>query len=278
MSSCSVHSNIPSGMPAPVVVNGKTIARDAIVREMQYHRAEKPIAAWQTAARALVIRELLLQRARSLGIHAEPRTDEAERRETEEEAVLRALIEAEVTTPEPDEETCRRYYRHNLARFKSADIYEASHILFAAPEGDAALRAQARSDAEAALSAVIERPDSFAALAQAYSRCPSAMQGGNLGQITAGQTTPEFERTLAQLQPGETAPRPVETRFGFHIVRLERKHAGQVLPFELVACRIADYLREAVRRRASAQYIAHLVSAADISGIAIEGAQEHRVN
>ncbi len=275
--SCSVHANLTPGKPAPVVVNGKTIARDAIVREMQYHRAAKPIAAWQTAARALVIRELLLQRADRLGIAAEPRI-EAERRETDEEAVLRALIETEVKTPDPDEEVCRRYYEQNLARFRSADIYEASHILFPAPEEDRAAREQARGDAQAVLSALIERPDSFAALARAYSRCPSAEQGGNLGQITAGQTTKEFEHALTQLDAGEIAPQPVETRFGFHLIRLERKHAGQVVPFEAVASRIADYLSDAVSRRASAQYIARLVSAAEISGIDIEGAQAHRVN
>jgi peptidyl-prolyl cis-trans isomerase C len=275
--SCSVHANLTPGKPAPIVVNGKTIARDAIVREMQYHRAAKPIAAWQTAARALAIRELLLQRADRLGIAAEPRT-EAKRRETDEEAVLRALIETEVKTPEPDEEVCRRYYERNLARFRSADIYEASHILFPAPEEDRAAREQARADAEAVLSAVIERPGSFAALARAYSRCPSAEQGGNLGQITAGQTTKEFEHALTQLDAGEIAPQPVETRFGFHLIRLERKHVGQVVPFEAVASRIADYLSEAVRRRACAQYIARLVSAAEISGIDIEGAQAHRVN
>jgi peptidyl-prolyl cis-trans isomerase C len=128
------------------------------------------------------------------------------------------------------------------------------------------------------LSALGERPDSFEALARAYSRCPSAAQGGNLGQITAGQTTKEFEHALTLLDAGEIEPRPVETRFGFHLIRHERKHAGQAVPFEAVASRVADYVREAVRRRASAQYIARLVSAADISGLDIKGARAHRVN
>ena len=64
MTTCSAHAQIPAGKPAAVSVNGVAIARDAIVREMQHHAAPKPIAAWQQAARALVIRELLLQRAR----------------------------------------------------------------------------------------------------------------------------------------------------------------------------------------------------------------------
>lgn len=42
---CSVLTNIPAGAPVPVSVNGVTIAHDAIVREMQHQRANKPIEA-----------------------------------------------------------------------------------------------------------------------------------------------------------------------------------------------------------------------------------------
>ena len=75
---CSAHAQIPAGKPVAVSVNGVAIARDAIVREMQHHPAPKPIAAWQQAARALVIRELLLQEARRLGVA--PRADQRRRR------------------------------------------------------------------------------------------------------------------------------------------------------------------------------------------------------
>ena len=268
----------PADTPVMVSVNGSTIAQEAIVREMQHHPAAKPIAAWQEAARALAVRELLLQRARHLGLEPEPITDADGRRETDEEALIRALLAREVTVPEPDEETCRRYYQRNQARFRSPDIYEASHILFAAVASDRDSYAQARADAEAVLATLQECPESFAALARAYSRCPSAAQGGNLGQLTRGQTTPEFERSLMALKLGELCAEPVATRYGFHIIRLERKHEGRVLPYEAVAGRIADYLRESVRRRADAQYIARLISAARIEGIALVGAEALRVH
>jgi len=71
---------------------------------------------------------------------------------------------------------------------------------------------------------------------------------------------------------------PVETRYGLHIVRLDRRIDGRDLPFELVADRIADYLRHSVNRRATAQYIARLVSRAEITGIALAGREAHRVN
>ena len=276
--SCSVHTNIPAGKPMPVSVNGVTIARDAIVREMQHHPATKPLQAWQNAARALVVRELLLQRARALDIASLPASDEAGRRETEDEAMMRAVVEREVTLPQADDETCRRYYTNNLARFRSEDIYEVSHILFAADPSDSGAYAQARADAAAVLETLRERPEAFADLARAYSRCPSAREGGNLGQITRGQTTPAFEQAMMALAPGAIGEEPIETRYGFHVIRLERKHDGRTMPYELVAGRIADYLGESVRRRAQAQYIARLASAAIIEGITLDGAEAHRVN
>jgi len=264
--------------PVPVRVNGVAITRGAIQREMQHHAAAKPIAAWQDAARALAIRELLLQEARRLAIAPQPLSHGKGRRETDEEAVIRSLIEREVKVPEPDDATCRRYYQQNRARFRSPDIYEAAHILFAAVASDRAAYAQARADAANVLATLQENPDSFAALARAYSRCPSAAQGGNLGQITAGQTTPEFEQALTALEPGELCAAPIETRYGFHVIRLDRKHEGKTLPYEVVAGRIAEYMRESVRRRADAQYIARLISAARIEGIDLSGADALRVH
>ncbi len=278
MTTCSAHAQLPAGKPAAVSVNGVAIARDAIQREMQHHAAAKPIAAWQQAARALVIRELLMQRARLLDVRPEPVSDGEGRRETDDEAVIRALVEREVTVPKPDDETCRRYYERNNARFRSPDIYEASHILFAVSPEDRAAYELARAEAEAVLAELRGHPERFAELAKAHSRCPSAEQNGNLGQITAGQTTPEFEQALFALEPGQLCEAPVATRYGFHVIRLERKHEGRTLPYELVADRIANYLRESVRRRADAQYIARLVSAARIEGIELAGADTLRVH
>jgi peptidyl-prolyl cis-trans isomerase C len=225
-----------------------------------------------------VVRELLLQEARRLGIAAEPKTDDAGRRETDEEALLRALAEREIRTPEPDEDVCHRYYSRNLPRFRSPDIYEAAHILFAASQDDPVVFAEARRQGEAVLAELRRQPERFADLAAAYSACPSAAQGGNLGQITPGQTTPEFEQALLALDPGCITETLVATRYGFHIIRLKRKLEGQQLPFELVADRIADYLRESVARRATAQYIARLVAAAQINGIDLATAEAMRVH
>jgi peptidyl-prolyl cis-trans isomerase C len=275
---CAAHAQIPAGNPAAVSVNGVSIAGEAIVREMQHHPAQKPVAAWQQAARALVVRQLLLQEARRLGVGAQPMSDASGRRETDEEAIIRGLIEREVAVPESDDDSCWRYYDNNRSRFRSPDIYEASHILFAALAADRAAYERARADAAVVLAELCARPERFAELARAHSRCPSARQGGNLGQITSGQTTPEFERALVALKPDHVCAEPIATRYGFHVIRLDRKHEGQTLPYAAVAGRIADYLRESVRRRANAQYVARLVTAARIEGIELAGADALHVH
>ena len=191
---------------------------------------------------------------------------------------MRAVVEREVAVPAPDDATCRRYYEQNSARFRSPDIYEASHILFAALPADREGYAAARADAAAVLATLQDDPNSFATLAKAYSKCSSAEQGGNLGQITNGQTTPEFERALLALAPGELCAEPVATRYGFHIIRLARKTEGRVVPYEAVAEHIADYLRESVQHRANAQYVARLASAARIEGVELASAEALRVH
>jgi peptidyl-prolyl cis-trans isomerase C len=257
-----------------VSVNGVEISDHAINSELQYHPAGSVGEGRAAAARALVVRELLLQTAAARGI---VRPDPLERadaneRETDEEALIRTLIAREVRTPEPDEATCRRFYEQNLKRFRSPDLFEAAHILFPADPEDADATARAKEQSEAVLREILASPERFAELAQELSACPSAAQGGNLGQITRGQTVPEFETFLFNLEPGQICPVPVRTRFGYHVLRLDRRVEGRQLPFNVVRDKIADYLREHVWRRAVSQYLQLLVGQAEIRGIELNGA------
>lgn len=257
--------------PVPVSINGVAISSADIARETQHHASPDPDDSWALATRALAIRELLSQEADRLGIVAEPIEDDEGRRETEGEARLRALLEREVVVPRADEAECRRFYEQNRRRFRSPDLFEPAHILIAARAGDDEARAAARRAAETLITELQQHPGDFAALALAHSACPSSKQGGNLGQIGPGQTVEEFERALAGMTAGEIHPQPVETRYGLHVVRLDRRIDGRDLPFEMVHERIADYLDETVRRRALSQYISILAGRARVTGIDLAG-------
>ncbi len=257
--------------PVPVSINGVVISSTDIARETQHHASPDPDDSWALATRALAVRELLSQEAGRLGIVAEPIEDDEGRRETESEARLRALLEREVVLPRAGEAECRRFYEQNRRRFRSPDLFEPAHILIAARAGDDEARAAARQAAETLITELQERPGDFTALALAHSACPSSKQGGNLGQIGPGQTVEEFERALASMTAGELHPQPIETRYGMHVVRLDRRIDGRELPFELVQERIAEYLDEAVRRRALSQYISILAGRARVTGIDLAG-------
>jgi peptidyl-prolyl cis-trans isomerase C len=257
--------------PVPVSINGVIIASADIARETQHHASTDPDEAWALAARALAIRELLRQEAARLGIEAVPVEDEEGRREMLEEARDRALIEREVVVPRADEATCRRYYEQNRRRFCTPDLYEAAHILLAAMPGDAAAREAAHRTAETLIAELRARPADFAAAAARHSACPSSAQGGSLGQIGPGQTVAQFEAALRIMRPGVVHPEAVETRYGLHVVRLERRIEGRELPYEAVRQRIADYLDEAVHRRALRQYVSVLAGRAVVTGVDFGG-------
>ena len=269
--SCKLKPAIPSKKIVSSV-NGILIARETIAQELQHHPAGSPAEAWTGAVRALVVRELLLQEARRLGLVAIPADDGVGRHETEEEALVRTLVEQEVCTPQADDAACRRYYDQNRQRFRSAGLYEARHILLAAAPGDIPARATARDHARILIAELASDPSVFSTLAAIHSACPSGKIGGSLGQIGPGQTVPEFETALASMTVGCVHPKPVETRYGVHVLALDHRLEGRDLPFELVRTPIAAWLDEKVRRVAIQQYVSILAGRAKIEGIALTSA------
>ncbi len=242
-----------------IIVNHTQISEDKVLEEMQYHPAESRREAMCKAAESLIIGELLRQRAKSLGIPVNDDTVTAS-----DEDFIEALIEKEVAIPEAREEDCRQYYEANRSKFETSPLLEVKHILLAVPKEDNAGRAEAKVRADALLD-ILKGGADFGKLARRESACPSKETGGSLGQISKGQTVPEFERQVFAAEPG-LMPRPVESRYGFHLVYIERKISGRPLTFAQAREKVAEYLNEKVRRKAIAQYIQILITEATIEG------------
>lgn len=247
-----------------VSVNGLALDEGAIAAEMQYHRAASADEAWNQAALALVVREVLRQEAARTGT-ADPDADDA----GANDAAIEALLAREISVPAADDETCRRYYEANRKRFRTPDRYLADHILVAAAPDDSEARDAAKVRAAEWIRRIAAEPAAMAELAGRFSDCPSKSSGGSLGWIERGQTVPEFETYLFSLEPGEVCGLPVESRYGVHVIRLNERRSSVDLPLETVKPRIADYLAESVRRRAIHQYVALLLGRARIDGIDI---------
>ena len=251
----------------PIIsVNEVAITPEAMAQELQYHPAESREGAVYLAARALVIRELLQQRIAELGVALEIGAGE-----NEEEAATRLLLEREVTVPQCDEETSLRYYENNRGRFHSAPLLAVRHILLECAPDDVEARELAHGQAEVLLQQLDEFPGSFAELAVKYSACPSKAQGGSLGQISKGQTVPELERQLFTLAPG-LAGKPLESRYGWHVISVDQRIEGKPLPYEVVSTAIRTQLQQGVWQKALVQYLQTLIGAADIRGIHLQGA------
>jgi len=253
-----------------VSVNGVVIAEADILAEAQNHPAANPGEAVRAAARALVIRELLLQQARSQGIGDVETEEEDGRAETADDARIRVLMEREVQAPSASEDECRRFYEQNREKFRSAPLYEVRHILLAAREDDHSAREAARKTAQGLCEALNADPSGFANAAAEYSACMSSGEGGRLGQVSRGETVQEFEAALDDMAEGEISRAPVGTRFGFHVIALDRAIPVRDLPFDHVRERIAAWLEAASWSRAVSQYIGILASQAAISGVSFE--------
>ncbi len=177
------------------------------------------------------VRTALLARARMLGIEGD-----------REEAVIDELLEREVRVEAPTEADCRAYYAANEALFRAGTLAEVDHILFA-PQDDAH-RPALRSFAQQQLDALRQDEAGFADAAQRWSNCPSGKVGGNLGQLTRDDVVPEFWQAIADFARPGLLLELVETRFGIHIVRVNRFAPGPLLPFEAVRARIEERLAQ----------------------------------
>lgn len=239
----------------PVIVNDYELSDAEMEQELPEHAdAPNPV---NSAMTALVLRRVLIDEARALALQG-----------SDEEAID-ALLEQQVVVPTPGRDECLRHYQTHTALFTVGELVEANHILFqVTPSVDLE---SLRKRADAVLADLLDAPERFAECAKANSNCPSGEVGGSLGQIGRGDTVPEFEKALFAAKAGSIIPRPVETRFGLHLIKLERKVEGRVLPFEEVERGIALAMTQASRDHAIRQYLQLLVGRARISGIELAG-------
>lgn len=119
------------------------------------------------------------------------------------------------------EKQVQDHFAANASKFGPPEERSASHILIAAPEGDANARKQAKARAEGLLAVIRKAPGTFAEVAKRESQDPgSAATGGSLGTFGRGMMVKPFEDAVFSMKQGEIS-NLVETQFGFHIIRLD---------------------------------------------------------
>ncbi|MGG7144678.1 peptidylprolyl isomerase [Clostridium nigeriense] len=135
------------------------------------------------------------------------------------------------------EEDALNYYNNNKNLFTQPPTVSAKHILVDNKE----LCDQIKKEID-------NNEITFEEAAVKYSTCPSKEQGGNLGSFGRGMMVPEFEEAAFGLDI-DVVSDPVQTQFGYHLIKVEEKNEGSEAEFEDVKSKIVNQLLQEGQQR-----------------------------
>ena len=156
--------------------------------------------------------------------------------------------------PEIAEEEMRDYY--NTHEDKYGEQVKVRHILLRIPRGaDEAAKAEVKARLQAIRERIVSGEASFADMARQESESPAAQRNaGSLGFIKRGQMVPAFETAAFGLQKGEISS-PVETRYGFHLLKVEDRKPEK--EFAEVSAKIREEIKKQRARNLAAEVAAN---------------------
>jgi peptidyl-prolyl cis-trans isomerase C len=142
----------------------------------------------------------------------------------------------------PDQET-KTFYDTHPESFKKSEQVRASHILIKIDSKD---EPSVKDEKKAKLQKIQKRlkgGEDFAVLAKEFSECPSNIKGGDLGYFERGNMVKPFEDAVFALKTGDVSD-IVETRFGYHLIKVVDKKPESVVGYEDVKDNIVQYLKK----------------------------------
>jgi peptidyl-prolyl cis-trans isomerase C len=182
------------------------------------------------------------------------------------ELLLEGKVVKDVSLPDG---AAKIYYDENPTFFKQPGQVQASHILIKVEAGaDEAVKAEARKQIEDIQQKIKDGGD-FAELAKEFSEGPSNVNGGDLGLFGRGQMVPPFEEAAFAMEPGQVSD-VVETRFGYHLIKLADKKDDSTAPFEDVEERLMQYLKQQETQKQVGAYIETLKESATVERFPVQ--------
>jgi len=177
---------------------------------------------------ALINMELLAQAARDAGLD---KGDDFEARLDflKQQALRNAYVEREIVPTVTPEELQKGYESFVVGEFKPQEEIRARHILV-----------DTKEQAEKII-ADLKAGGSFEELAK-QSKDPSGQNGGDLGFFGKGSMVPPFEEAAFALEPGKYTETPVQTEFGFHVIKVEEKRMSQPPKLEEIEGELRNFL------------------------------------
>lgn len=160
--------------------------------------------------------------------------------ELEKSEILNRQVRNKVNITNDDVE---RYYKLNANKFRSEDRVRLRHILLALPQAATPEEVQAATEKAMDLYKRIVAGADFAELAREYSQGAGQADGGDIGWVSRGKLISGIEQVaFDKLSVGQVST-PFQTSMGVHIVKLEARESGTVLPLATVAPKIKEELQ-----------------------------------
>lgn len=217
-------------------VNGKPITQQDVERFLAENPAGREVESSEVL-NELITRELVLQDASRQKLE-----QRAEVKQAIELArlnvILSSALEQAVSKPPITEAQLRTLYQEEIAKINLQE-YQARHILVE----DKQLAEQIITE--------LDMGGDFAALAAKHSIDGSANDGGDLGWFMPQRMVPEFSRAVVALQKGAYTKSPVQSQFGWHVIRLDDQRRASPPPFEAVRAQLSQI----VERQRLQQYL-----------------------
>jgi len=230
------------GKSEPKDVIGKVDGK-AITMSMLEEKIKNLPASYQTAASQhkkevlddMIVEELLYKEARARKLHRDPEVielmDEAARK-----ILIAKVIDIELKKSVPvSDDDVKQYYQEHKEQYMVPQMIRASHILTNTEE-----------EANKALEE-LNAGASFGELASKYSKDLTKDRNGDLGFFKKGQMIPEFENACFSLKVGDVSG-VVETRFGYHIIKLTDRKDSTYRKLEEVEDNIRTLISRARNR------------------------------
>lgn len=188
--------------------------------------------------------ELFLLDAKAQKLEESP-LYQAEMKRLQKQLLRGVAINSVLENITADEADVKAYYDDHGHEFLTQEEISASHILVDTEE--------AAKDVKRRL----DEGEDFSAIAREVSTCPSKENGGNLGHFGRGQMVPEFEDAAFSMKVDDISE-PVQTQFGYHIIKLDHKHEARKLEFDEVKEQIEQNLRNVKQQDAYTEYLEQL--------------------
>jgi peptidyl-prolyl cis-trans isomerase C len=217
--------------PAAVVatINGKPITEaDLTLAESDLDQQFSRLPAEQRRAAALsaiIEIRLLADEAKAKGFDKDA---EFQRRMQflQDRALHSQVVEQEVSQAITDDEVRARYDKE-IAAAPPVNEVHARHILV-----------KTKEEAEAIIKQLDDGAKFEDIAKEKSSDAGSGANGGDLGYFGPGQMVPEFEKAAFALEPGTYTKEPVQTQFGWHVIKVEDKRAQQPPAFDQVKAQV----------------------------------------